>query len=92
MRAANRPPLCPAPPLPAPHPLLPLPRQVGVGQVIKGWDAGILGAEGLPPMKAGGTRRLIIPPELAYGAPLGPCFGRFSLLNWLFRRRVLAAA
>lgn len=26
--------------------------QIGVGQVIRGWDQGILGAEGIPPMKA----------------------------------------
>ncbi|KAG2434093.1 hypothetical protein HXX76_007820 [Chlamydomonas incerta] len=46
----------------------PLSFQIGVGQVIKGWDMGILGAEDIPPMKEGGKRLLVIPAELGYGA------------------------
>jgi peptidylprolyl isomerase len=39
----------------------PLDFRLGVGQVIKGWDDGIVG------MKVGGRRKLTIPAHLAYG-------------------------
>lgn len=41
---------------------VPFPFALGRGQVIQGWDKGVVG------MKVGGKRKLTVPPDMAYGA------------------------
>ena len=44
----------------------PFPVQLGAGQVIPGWERGLVG------LREGGRRKLTIPPRLAYGAAGAP--------------------
>jgi FK506-binding nuclear protein len=58
---------------PAPKPVFSF--RLGAGQVIKGWDEGLLG------MKVGGKRQLVIPATLAYGPnDYGPIPGNSVLV------------
>jgi len=42
---------------------------VGTGEVIRGFDLALLGDGGnCSPMRVGGVREVVIPPELGYGA------------------------
>jgi len=54
---------------------VPLTFTLGAGSVIEGWEQGLVG------MKAGGLRRLVVPPSLAYGqSRVGPIPPNATLL------------
>jgi len=54
---------------------LPFSFQLGAGFVIPGWDEGVVG------MHVGGIRKLVIPPQLAYGqSGTGPIPGNATLV------------
>lgn len=54
---------------------IPFEFKVGAGQVIEGWEKGLVG------MKVGGERSLVIPPEMGYGAQgIGPIPPNSTLL------------
>ena len=44
------------------------PAQFSLAQVVKGFTQGIAGSSGVPPMKVGGRRIIIMPASLGYGA------------------------
>jgi FKBP-type peptidyl-prolyl cis-trans isomerase FkpA len=52
----------------------PLHFRLGIGLVIRGWDEGLVG------MQVGGSRRLVIRPELAYGRTPRPGIPPMSTL------------
>jgi hypothetical protein len=51
---------------------------LGDGTVIEGLEIAVLGRGGIPPMRVGGVRRVLIPQPLGYGSNKGIFQGRFD--------------
>jgi hypothetical protein len=49
---------------------------LGDGSTIQGLEEAIVGGNGIPPMQAGGIRRLVVPANLAYASLAKPTSGR----------------
>lgn len=59
-------------------------------KTIKGWKLGILGDTDVEPMRVGGKRKLIIPPELGYGSmESGPVPPNSTLIFELELKKVI---
>jgi peptidylprolyl isomerase len=57
------------------------PAQFSLNQVVTGFAAAIGGTSGVPPMRVGGRRLMILPPDLAYGSQgQGPVPGNATLV------------
>ncbi|GAB5361993.1 hypothetical protein AAMO2058_000760000 [Amorphochlora amoebiformis] len=49
--------------------------QLGIGEVVPGWEKLILGDQGVEAMRVGGVRRGILPASMAYGSDKRGCLG-----------------
>ena len=58
-----------------------LPFKLGTGEVVKGMEIGVGGGRGIDAMRIGGRRKLVIPPDLGYGAEaVGPIPANSTLI------------
>ncbi len=69
--------------------------KLGKGEFLKAWEWGISGnsTEGIEPMRVGGKRKLILPPQLGYGdKPNGPIPANSTLVFEIELLRIRSSA